>query len=432
MYFIVRMLLVCVVLSSLSCAAAGGEPARASIRGDGTLLINGRAVFPVGIRIEGEGKEHERIAQAGFNMLLGSGKVEAPYYEAAARNNLWVVAGHYVWATFATVRSGNPRKVDLYAEDEAGFQKTFGYWNQSGRKPLDALAAFDHFPCVFAWNTCEEPPAKFIEPIEHMYEIFKSNSPQHLVIPLSCDMKWAHVFRNAGDVLIVDCYPYRGHRSQPAIYTYQWVRRAREAMGGKPVWLMPQLYNPFYWSKRDEDELTLQQMREQNYLGLIAGAKGIIMYHYYSLQQWCENGKLHKGGCEAEVFERRWDRVRQVVAELNSLGPIICDGRPVDLPLQWFGPDHKALGPQLTRVLDHYGKRYMLVCNLAEYPIRAQLCKNSHAIRNVYSAAPFLGAADIHVEHSRSDGPVEIVVKPKGAGVVLLERVPLKPKAAAK
>lgn len=256
----VRMSLACVVLSSPSCAAATGEPARASIRGDGTLLINEQPVFPIGIRIEGEGKEHAQIAEAGFNMLLGSGKVEAPYYEAAVRKKLWVIAGHYVWATFATIRSGNSLKVDLYAEDDASFQKTFGYWNQSGRKPLDALAAFDRFPCVFAWNTCEEPPAKFIEPIEHMYEIFKSNSPHHLVIPLSCNMQWAHVFRKAGDVLIVDCYPYRGHRSQPALYTYQWVRRAREAIGDKPVWLMPQLYQPFYWSRRDQDELTGKPM----------------------------------------------------------------------------------------------------------------------------------------------------------------------------
>ncbi len=421
---ILLRLAVCLSLAGAGRPALAAALARASIRADGTLLINGRPVFPIGIRIEGEGKEHAQIAQAGFNMLLTSGKVEAPFYKAAARNKLWVIAGHYVWATFATIRSGNSRKVDLYAEDMACLQKAFGYWNQSRRKPLEALAAFDRYPCVFAWNTCEEPPAKFIEPLEQMYEIFKSNSPHHLVVALSCDPGWAHIFRHAADVLIVDCYPYRGPRSQPAIYTYQWVRRARRA-SGKPVWLMPQLYQPFYWSRRDGDELTVQQMREQNYLGLIAGAKGVIMYHYYSLWQWCEHGRLHKGGCAPKLFQQRWDRVKRVVAELRKLGPIICDGRPAALPIQWFDEQNRPLGPQLTRLLDYYGDRYLLVCNLSARPIHAEIRGTNRLVRHPYRVSVFLGAQDLRVE--RGEDSLVVTVGPRGAGVFLLERKPLKP-----
>jgi len=401
----------------------------AAIRGDGTLLINGRPLFPIALRIEGEGKEHQRIADAGFNMLLGSGAVEAPYYEAATRNKLWVIAGHYVWATFATIRSGNSRGVDLYAEEGEGLQKTFGYWNQSRRKPLKALADFDHYPCVFAWNTCEEPPAKFVEPLEQMYEIFKSNSPRHLVAALSCDIDWAYVFRKAGDVLILDCYPYRGHRSQPAIYTYQRVRRAREALVDRPVWLMPQLYQPFYWSRREGDELTVQQLREQCYLGLIAGAKGIVMYHYYALQQWCKDGELHKGGVDPALFEKRWERVRKVVAELRQLAPLICDGRPVELPLQWFGPDGQALGPQLTRALDYYGDLYLLVANLADYVISAKTQWTCPVNRDAHTVSVYLGDADLRASQAEGRNPATVSVKGKGAGVFLLKRKPLRPKA---
>lgn len=400
----------------------------AAIRADGTLLINGRPIFPIGLRIEGEGKEHKLIADAGFNMLLGSGKVEAPYYEAATRNKLWVIAGHYVWATFATIRSGNSREVDLYAEEDKGLQKTFGYWNQSRRKPLKALADFDHYPCVFAWNTCEEPPAKFVEPLEQMYEIFKSNSPHHLVAALSCDIDWAYVFRKAGDLLILDCYPYRGHRSQPAIYTYQRVRRAREALGNRPVWLMPQLYQPFYWSRRDDEELTVQQMREQCYLGLIAGAKGIVMYHYYALWQWCKDGHLHKTDADPALFEARWERVRKVVAELRKLGPLICDGRPVELPLQWFGPGGQALGPQLTRTLDYYGDLYLLVVNLADHAISARAQWTNPANRDAHTVAAWLGDDDLRVDNAKPAKSPTLSVKAKGSGVFLLKRRPLQPK----
>jgi len=412
------------------------EAAEASIRGDGVLLVDGRAVFPIGIRIEGDGQEHQMLAETGFNVLLGSGAVKPSYYEQASKHGLLVIAGHYIWATFASFRHGNPREIDLYAEDDAALQKAFTYTNQSRQRPLQALAAVDHHPCVFAWNTCEEPTGKFLEPLEYMYEIFKSNSPKHLVIPLSCDPDWFHIFRNSGDALMVDVYPYRGpEKSQPAVYTYDRVRHARRVLDGKPVWLMPQLYHPSYWSRNGADELTLPQMRQANYLGLIAGAQGVVMYSYSSYRTWWKDGKrirdLRQDPLPAPIWQRRWERIRRMVEELKALAPLICDGRPTDLPLSWrpVGAGASGAAMVLTRVLDHYGSLYLLAANLAEAPVETRLRSPSRVNRDAFEASVFLGGSDLSV--TPGDGPKRLprlTLAARGCGVFRLDRRALQPR----
>ena len=409
---------------------------RAAIREDGTLIVDGEVVFPIGIRIEGDGSEHALIAETGFNMLLGSGAVEPSYYDRANEHGLLVIAGHYVWATFASFRKGNSRGIDLYAEEGAGLEKAFRYTNQSRQTPLQAMAAVDHHPCVFAWNTCEEPGAKFIEPLEFMYEIVKSNSPGHLVIPLSCDVDWFHTFRNAGDVLMMDVYPYRGSKkSQPPAYSHDRIKLAREALPGKAVWLMPQLYHPSYWSRQAGDDLTLQQMRQADYLGLIAGAKGIMMYSHSSYRTWWKDGERVRNIREhpppAEVWETRWGRLRRLVAELKQLGPVICDGRPVDLPLYWriTGEQGGSAGPVFVRTLDLYGELYVLVANLCGSDVAADLNWTSRVNRHAFDTSVFLGQENLSLTVAgEGRAPTVLGVKPQGCGVFRLTRRPLKPK----
>ena len=55
---------------------------KASIRGDGTLLVNGKAVFPIGIRTE-KAYDLKPIADAGFNMVMGSGEWDLEHYKSS-------------------------------------------------------------------------------------------------------------------------------------------------------------------------------------------------------------------------------------------------------------------------------------------------------------------------------------------------------------
>ncbi len=186
-----------------------------------------------------------------------------------------MLGAHYLWATFA----GAASNMDLTAKEREGLQLALQY-RDHGRTPLENLEKFDNRPEFIGWYIAEEPPAKYVEPLEFMYEIFKSNSPDHIVCLLSADAVWYHVFSNATDVLMIDQYPFRGPRSQPLVNAYIWTRKAVEAMNGKPVWFLMQIFNWAGYDPNVDEELTLAQMRQQMYLALIGGAKGIWMWNY--------------------------------------------------------------------------------------------------------------------------------------------------------
>jgi len=406
---------------------------RATIRADGTLLVNDRPVFPVAMRTE-QLDSLKPIAEAGFNMVLGSGEWGPKHYAEAQRNNLLVLGGHYVWATFATFRGKGA--IDLRPSEEAGLQNVLrSAHDQSGRLPLETLAAFDRLPGVIGWDTNEEPEGRLVESLEYAYEIFKSHSPSHIVATLSCDPSWFHLWRNTCDVLIVDNYPFRGRarNKRSLLETYEWLRHAVEVMGvGKSVWLMPQLIPPSEWSRNPADEISLRDMRLQNYIGLIAGAKGIIMYHWAALG--VSYGRAGRQQVSDEVFQRRWNTVKAMVKELNALAPILCDARPTaELQIFWLSPGAQGPGPQMTRELDYYGRKYLLVANLLDVPIEGKVYGINRGNRRAYRASVFLGEGDLSVSgvarNIDYDEPGGIVIKvgPRGAGVFLLERRPVLP-----
>lgn len=416
-----------VVLLALQ-AAAQPDPTRAMVRADGTLVVDDRATFPVGMHTE-DLESIQRIADAGFNLVAGTGEWDAEYYQAARERDLLILGGHYVWATFASFRGGNG--IDLAPSEEAGVQNVLAHGrDQSWRMPLDTLQAFDALPNVIGWRTNEEPEAKLVEYMEYAYEIFKSNSPAHLVATLSCDPRWFHAFRNTADVLIIDNYPFRGGAGQKrsVLETYEWVRAGVDAMPGKAVWVMPQLIPPSFWSRNPEDEITLAQMRLQVYAGLVGGAKGVIFYNESMFGQVYERGEDgRRVGREApeEVMAARWSDLETLVAELSWLGPIICHARPTrDLEILWAEPGSYGPGPQMVRELDLYGEKYLLALNVLDQPLTGAVLGINGGNREGWSAEVWLGESDLSVEGEPEKAPT-ITVGPRGAGVFRLTRRPI-------
>ena len=413
------------VAGSVVSAPAEG-PARAGIRGDGTLLVNGKPVFPVGARTEAVSDLAE-IADTGFNLAMGSGEWGAEHYAEADRHGLLIFAGHYVWASFR----GTQEAVNLRAREDALVKSLLtAAKDQSGRTLPEALTQFDHLPGVIGWKTGDEPEAKLTELVEIGYEAIKSYNPQRVVGPIICDRQWFGNYRNAADVIIVDNYPLRGtyekkyHTSINE--TYRRVKRAVDTMAGKAVWFMPPLYPYSYWSLVPEEEFTLRDLRLVNYAGLIAGAKGIVMFHWGLMDgAWGageEGGKLRIAIDEATA-KQRLGIVRSLVRELHALGPVICDGRPNDEPdIRWTGPGVNGPGPQLTRVIEYEGRQYLLVMNLLDVPLEGMVFGPDPAHNwRAYDAEVFLGREDLAVTAERPGQPV-ITVAPRGSGVFVLNR----------
>ena len=420
--------MVLAVLMLWSTPARGDGPLRATIREDGTLLIDDRAVFPVAICPASYGGNLQHCAEVGFNMVVGSGDVPDEFYDLAAEAGLYVIGGHYVWATFA----GHDESMNLFQHEKAGFDLAFGYRDQSQRRPLETLAKYDKHPAVIGWYVYEEPKANFSEPLEHMYELFKSQAPAHIVTGVSAEKIWYHHFYNTVDVLMVDCYPYRpGKRAQPEILTYELTRHAVEVMRGKPVWLMAQ--GGCQWKNWNEfPPMTEANYRNQALLGLIAGAKGYVLYSY--------PGVNHFGRLDEQAEQQQWAKIEKVVAELQKLGPIICDGRVSDhVRIAWKFENGRGV-PPLTRVLEHYGKHYLLVANIGDKAVEADILGTNYGFPEAFAeVSVFCGSDGLQaqgvqegestqtVNESKTGQFPRIKIEPDSSGVFEIIRRPARP-----
>ena len=172
-------------------------------------------------------------------------------------------------------------------------------------------------------------------------------------------------------------------------------------------------------------------MRLQNYAGLIGGAKGIIMYQWPSLRNAYRGGR--KMQVTEEVYQRRYGAVKAMVKELSALGPVICDGRPTaELQIFWLEPGPQGPGPQMIREIDYYGTKYLFAVNLLDVPVVGKVYGINGGNRRAYDASVLLGAGDLSVSGQARNldfdepGAVIIKVGPRGAGVFLLERRPIR------
>lgn len=410
---------------ALGVEAGDNPPNRASIRGDGTLLVDGKPVFPIAIYTATLNGEHcDAMAELGFNMVTTGGDANDAYFKAASDAGLYILAPHYIWATF----HANNADVDLNKHEDAGFRHAYRYKNQSGRTIIESLERWDDLPNVIGWYLSEEPKASYIEPLEFMHELVKSRSPAHITSMISAEKVWYHVFRNATDVLMVDVYPYRpGDRVQPEIYTHEMVSHAVKVMDGKPVWLMAQ--GGCMWKNWDDvPPMTEANYRNQAYLGLIAGAKGYIMFSHPTVS--------HFGKLDPAAEAQQWEKIGTVVEELNKLSPILCDGRVSDeVRLSTKTPGGKGL-PPLSRVLAYDGKYYLLVANIGTEPIRMQILGTNYGYPHAFNVSKFTGSDGLRVEGVESGDAMQtvndtkkqelptIVIEPDSSGVFELTRRP--------
>ncbi|MCK5794440.1 MAG: hypothetical protein KAH12_07025 [Anaerolineales bacterium] len=352
------------LLSGIDTSATNTVATKAMIRGDGTLLVDGKSIFPTGVRTESI-SDIKIIADCGFNLVEGSGEWGPEHYAEARKHNLLILAGHYVWATFRGAKPGvDPLIIDgAWGKDREGIKNLLKHAkDQSNRTILDALEQFDHLPGVIGWKIAEEPKGFLCQVVDRGYEVFKSYSPNHIMTIQHDRNEWFANFQYGCDVLELDVYTLRGdsypaRRATSLFEVYERVKRAQNVMNGQPVWFVGQVQPPSYWKPfNTEEELSLRDYRLQNYLAYIAGAKGLIYYHWSMMHKAGPRDKDGKYKIISEdTYNKRIEIIKQTVQETKRLAPILCNGnkKPVsDLYIRWTHPGKNGPGAQLTNVIE--------------------------------------------------------------------------------
>jgi hypothetical protein len=215
---------------------------------------------------------------------------------------------------------------------------------------------------------------------------------------------------------MVDCYPYRpGDRAQPEISSYDLVRRGRDAMGGKPVWMVGQA--GCAWKNWDDFPLmTEDNFRNQAYLSIIGGAKGYWLFSYPIVS--------HFGKLSADEEAGQWEKIRTIVSELRALSPALCDGRDSEqVRVAWMLPNGRG-NPPLTRVIEHDGEHILLVANLDDQPIDAKILGTNYGHPHAFNAQVLTNPADLAVLGEQEQSTAETVNESKRATLPVIRVAP--------
>jgi hypothetical protein len=325
------------------------EERRVYVDGRQRLVVDGKPFFPLGLYLGPTEDEHlARIAAAGFNTILcygyGVGADPEAYMERARAHGLKVI---YSIKDFYDGTTYFPAGSSITGPELA----------------LQYVRKFRDHPALLAWYINDELGLGWLPKLGAMYNLVRDEDPQHPAFQVLCRPPEFGDYYDVTDILGVDPYPVP---RRPVSMVTEWMETATAAMRDtKPVWIVPQLHKWAIYSGKDEDrEPTYDEKRCMAFLGLIAGAKGMIFYSYSDLFRDTGRSRAPEG-----VFGRRWDEVTRIAADLRKVIPAALEGEPVTVDTSGSGPDVSATAFRLN------GQVYVLAANASSEAAQAVAVK---------------------------------------------------------
>ena len=322
------------------CSALDGAPTRkkpVNLTADGTLLLNGKPFFPIGIyQVNHTGQEYAMLAANGFNAIQGNFATDVPQFMETLR-----LAERHKLAVAVPLHAENLVKENL-------------------AKSLDKIRAAAGHPVVLSWKICDEPDseiyARLRSEVPPAYRAIKALQPGQPVELTLCQDATLGRWTKYSDLVEIDRYPVPG---RPLTQVLDFCRRARKEM---EPWQNLTYVVQCGWTRDLKTQPTYGQARSMVYLALIGGAKGIFWYSRKEDEGW------------DLTTTPLWPRMKEINAEIASLADPVMFG--LDVPgIRCSKPDVRFACKR------HLDKLYLLVTNPVDAPAKAvfTLPAGSHA-----------------------------------------------------
>ena len=280
------------------------------------LLVNGEKFFPMGFT--GNMVYHsemETLAKGGFNTLL----FYAPY-------------------GIAKDSSGNS-PIKLYLDQlEARGLKGIPYFSRlrkSQSKLQTIVAEISNHPSLLAYDIADEPSGgQPYTDFSNAYNWISNDDPAHPVTLVIATPSMTRVYKDTLDVVMADPYPNKVPK-EPQRRVYDDVTAVRQMVEGKPVWDIPPTFGReriSNWPNVNFIFPTPQEMRNDYYLALVAGSKGLIGYAYNSyrahqkykvprdyINYWEDPNRIFLPEENPEI----WNVCKTVAGDLDTLKPFL-------------------------------------------------------------------------------------------------------------
>ena len=313
---------------------AKASPTNVTFDPDGTMVVKGKRVFPVGILTGAINEEIAKdMSQAGFNFVL---------------------VGNYLSESWPIDRS--VKMLDTCVE--LGLGVVVDLKRVGGTlEAREVVQTFRDHPAMVGWHLFEEPVYSHftLDEIDSTWRELKRVDPYHFFDII--DWSYSSLRRHAPWTAIVtpDRYPI-GHTPKPPFVeaireqveaAYEAAKLRPKAPGGvKPVWICLQAEN--LAASDINRPPTAVEERAQAYEAIVAGVRGIMFYEYHCAKR-----------------DKVWEPIAKVAAELKVLEPVLVDTNPVRRA--------QTDDPIDTWLKHHDGHEYLIAVNRAEKPIKAKI-----------------------------------------------------------
>jgi hypothetical protein len=281
----------CSSISPLVCAAQA-KPHQVSLRANGSLLIDHRPFFPMGLYHVSWGLssakqiEHlEDIAAAGFNTVHASAndwKDYAKFLQRANELGVYVLSEHH-------------------------------------GDPLEFTQSFKNEPAVLAWNLADDVDNGKHTPTKLMAlnRKIQATDPNHLTY-ISGYSKDLQKFAQCASILGRQSYPIRQHTTEELSKTYAEIAEIANTKTGKSQQALLANLQVFPWSATGPQQNGTvpeeSEVRNMTYQAILGGAKGILYYTYYD-EVWFLPDQT-----------QLWQSLKSLNQEVRSLSSFFLDG----------------------------------------------------------------------------------------------------------
>jgi hypothetical protein len=336
----------------------GPVPVEARFEGE-LFLVNGEPFFPMGIynyscmpdaKIFKEAILSEATL-AGFNVLLwGPGSKEG--LDVLLKHGMKALLGVTLGVQESTDRE---KAKELLVEKGAVRFKdhpaVLGYWADSPD------ATFYH---------AKVPKGEAFQRMRLAYETIKEHDPHHPVIWCFAHRDTFKDYISTSDALMTFYYPVRppelGDLPITSISDIM-IQPAKEAAGKKQVWFISQAIDLSLETQLRKPSLqefrpTPQEMRAMNYLALVEGVKGLIIY---------ASGGSRKPGLYNNLvkYPDQWREALKIASEVRYLSPALAEGKETQTVN--LSPEEATKAVRF-REIEHEGRHYLIAVNVTKTP----------------------------------------------------------------
>nr|WP_223524893.1 hypothetical protein [Serratia ureilytica] len=251
-----------------------------------------------------------RIRDAGFNTVLnynyGAGRDPYAYFRKTQQYGLQVI---FSLKDFYPGLDSAPKTRLSYPQLTASY-----------------VEKFKTQPNLLAWYINDELAPKYAPQIEQMHLQVKQQDPDHLTFQALNQTGALNAYFNSSDVLASDPYPVGrdADMTRTLEYSRLTVQVARQAKG---AWLVMQIMDhAAYEPHRKPRQPSEAEIRNQAWLGLIGGVKGLLFYSYTDLFY-----KRRSGDFNQQEFDGIWQGVARVAQQIDSFTPYLLSGESATL-----------------------------------------------------------------------------------------------------